>query len=1032
MNMNSTKLSAFCDQVIEVGWLAAVIVTPLFFNLYANRVFEPNKLTVLRTVALVMAALWMVKFIEERASGNGDVGFPWRTPLVLPTLLMVMVYLISTALSVTPWVSLVGSYARRQGTFTTFSYVIVFLMILQGLRTRAQLDRLVVVIVVNSLPIALYGVVQRNGLDPVLWSSGLTGRVAANMGNPIFLSAYLVMVFPLTLGRVMEGFRAALTRDQANRANVLRAGGYMFIAAAQLMAIWYAQSRGPLLALLVGSYFFFLLLALAWRGKWGAISVITIITLTTLVVGFIVLVNVPGSPLQSLQSAPWLGRMGEIFSFARILYWQGMVDLILPHEPLQYPDGHSDLFNPVRPLVGYGPESIDVAYNRFRPPIHWRYEPGVLDRAHNETFDALATTGLLGLIAYLFLFLGAFYYGLKWLGLLKAKRQRWQLLGLVLGCSVVGIAFSWWQVGAHFFGVALTMGIVAGLAIYLTTVALVSAIRMLASSEESEEESEEESTLPPLHTHHFLIISLLAAIVTHFIEINFGIAIAATRTTFWAFAGLLVVAGLNLVRMQPATQSAKRRRRIRRQKGDAPSLPPLERTLPGWLWPTLGNAVVGGFILGTLVFSFIVNPEGLSDAGRILWRALTILPTQGGRTSYGVLMIVILTWLMAGVILVSKMAGCEGFKRRVSDWLRICLLYLAVSLGLGSIFALLLAGHLAASLDTLSGPQTIQVVLLFADRIASHITLYYGFVAFVLLTGGLVFLLALMRERRLPRTPATVWGAVALVPLLVLAGYVSVRYNLMPIQADIIYNQAALYDNEEKRDVMIAHYKHAIELAPRADQYYVSLGSGYQEEAISISDPAQQELLFQLAEQSLIQAREINPLELTHSIDLAYLYRQWYDLASDPARKERLGRQVNASYEIATTLSPNDAILWNTKGNFHSQLGQLEEAAEAYEQVVGIFPLSHEIWHTLGSVYAQLGRLEEAIAVSQEALELAPEAEDAWDAHQALATLYSQLGRPDDALSHAQMAWQLAPEEEKPALQDLIAQLQQATEEPQP
>jgi len=273
---------------------------------------------------------------------------------------------------------------------------------------------------------------------------------------------------------------------------------------------------------------------------------------------------------------------------------------------------------------------------------------------------------------------------------------------------------------------------------------------------------------------------------------------------------------------------------------------------------------------------------------------------------------------------------------------------------------------------------------------------------------------------------------VALVPLLVLAGYVSVRYNLMPIQADIIYNQAALYDNEEKRDVMIAHYKHAIELAPRADQYYVSLGSGYQEEAISISDPAQQELLFQLAEQSLIQAREINPLELTHSIDLAYLYRQWYDLASDPARKERLGRQVNASYEIATTLSPNDAILWNTKGNFHSQLGQLEEAAEAYEQVVGIFPLSHEIWHTLGSVYAQLGRLEEAIAVSQEALELAPEAEDAWDAHQALATLYSQLGRPDDALSHAQMAWQLAPEEEKPALQDLIAQLQQATEEPQP
>ena len=38
--MNSTKLSAFCDWVIEVGWLAAVIVTPLFFNVYSSRIFD--------------------------------------------------------------------------------------------------------------------------------------------------------------------------------------------------------------------------------------------------------------------------------------------------------------------------------------------------------------------------------------------------------------------------------------------------------------------------------------------------------------------------------------------------------------------------------------------------------------------------------------------------------------------------------------------------------------------------------------------------------------------------------------------------------------------------------------------------------------------------------------------------------------------------------------------------------------------------------------------------------------------------------
>ena len=96
--MNSTKLSAFCDKVLEIGWLLAVIITPLFFNVYSDRVFEPDKLTTLRTVAVIMAAVWVIKLIEERVGGQHEVGFTWRTPLVFPTLFMVIVYLLSTVL----------------------------------------------------------------------------------------------------------------------------------------------------------------------------------------------------------------------------------------------------------------------------------------------------------------------------------------------------------------------------------------------------------------------------------------------------------------------------------------------------------------------------------------------------------------------------------------------------------------------------------------------------------------------------------------------------------------------------------------------------------------------------------------------------------------------------------------------------------------------------------------------------------------------------------------------------------------------
>ncbi|MGD2144798.1 MAG: hypothetical protein PVF54_10005, partial [Anaerolineae bacterium] len=110
--MQSTKLSVFCDRVLEIGWLLAVIVTPLFFNVYSSRVFEPDKLTLLRTIALMMAVVWLVKLIEERSHGLGGIGFSWQTPLVYPTLFTVAVYVISTVLAVNPWVSLFGSYQR--------------------------------------------------------------------------------------------------------------------------------------------------------------------------------------------------------------------------------------------------------------------------------------------------------------------------------------------------------------------------------------------------------------------------------------------------------------------------------------------------------------------------------------------------------------------------------------------------------------------------------------------------------------------------------------------------------------------------------------------------------------------------------------------------------------------------------------------------------------------------------------------------------------------------------------------------------
>ena len=81
--MSASKLSAFCDRFLEAGWLLGVTITPVFFNVYSQRVFEPDKLTTLRALATVMAVFWLIRFIEGWRHKKTLLPFTWRTPLVL-------------------------------------------------------------------------------------------------------------------------------------------------------------------------------------------------------------------------------------------------------------------------------------------------------------------------------------------------------------------------------------------------------------------------------------------------------------------------------------------------------------------------------------------------------------------------------------------------------------------------------------------------------------------------------------------------------------------------------------------------------------------------------------------------------------------------------------------------------------------------------------------------------------------------------------------------------------------------------------
>src|SRR5262249_50229772 len=154
-----TTIAAWCERVIEGGWLLALVFIPSYFNLLSSRHFEPDKATTLRAIVLVMAAAGIIRMLELIGSGQArpqsspPIGNPfaslWRRLnsilLALPALIYTLVFIFATFTSVVPRTSFFGSYQRLQGTYTNLSYIGLAAMIVLTLRRRDQLERMITV-----------------------------------------------------------------------------------------------------------------------------------------------------------------------------------------------------------------------------------------------------------------------------------------------------------------------------------------------------------------------------------------------------------------------------------------------------------------------------------------------------------------------------------------------------------------------------------------------------------------------------------------------------------------------------------------------------------------------------------------------------------------------------------------------------------------------------------------------------------------------------------------------------------------------
>jgi O-antigen ligase/predicted negative regulator of RcsB-dependent stress response len=270
--------------------------------------------------------------------------------------------------------SLFGDFERMGGVWSWMHLALLFLL-LRTLRDREWIWVLNAALLV-SLFVSFGAGIEHWQLAQVGVVSGkMIGASSSTIGNSGLLAAYLLF------GLGMAGYLAST--NVRFRLLYLAAGGI------NLLGLIYAENRssfiGVVLGAVVGSIIFATLHKKSKR-RWVAPAAAT----TLLAIVIVMLAGIKAFPTSfvTLTAPPVLRRLAatslEGGDESRTMQWRAAME------------GFKD-----RPLVGYGLDNHDLVWSAHFNPGIYRIDTDVFDKAHNQYLELLATTGLLGALTFL-------------------------------------------------------------------------------------------------------------------------------------------------------------------------------------------------------------------------------------------------------------------------------------------------------------------------------------------------------------------------------------------------------------------------------------------------------------------------------------------------------------------------------------------------------------------------------------------------------------------------------------------------------
>jgi len=267
-----------------------------------------------------------------------------------------------------------SNFERMEGVIGLI-YLAVYLFLLVTV-FKAKRDWLINirVILAASLLVSLYGLAQRFSLLPV-FEAGVD-RISSTIGNAAFLAGFLLLAI---------GLGAYYYTVEENKK--YRYFG-LLVMAIDLVVLLLTSTRGAILGLLIGILAWSILTAIFGRGKLRKYSSIILAIFIVTGIGFFFsrqfLANSPVEPLRRLATISF----NDPTVSNRLAVWRMALDNFKE-----------------RPWLGVGLENFNLVYNKYFTP---KITEDWFDRTHNVYLDQLATNGLIGLAAYLAIFVYLF------------------------------------------------------------------------------------------------------------------------------------------------------------------------------------------------------------------------------------------------------------------------------------------------------------------------------------------------------------------------------------------------------------------------------------------------------------------------------------------------------------------------------------------------------------------------------------------------------------------------------------------------